>query len=547
MQRLKSFYFLGLFLCLNYSIYAQSEYHEYTVENESVIFYDDFDNNKNGWALLDRQEIVNGKLIDNLYRENAASPALTRYIKINTARDFEIETSFKIVKDLTSYKKYHNTIAWGKSDNQHSFYFGINSSGQYTYGKTSGSYNSIYIIKSVKSDHINLYKKKGLGKYNKITIRKIGKEVYFFINEQYVNKAAFEPFFGNNLSFVNANTVEVDYLKIGYLKRDLNNYPPKLVISKPDINSGSLYTESKTVRVTGKATDNNGIYEITANGIEATLQSGGSFFVDVPLAVGNNTITITAKDTKMKSSTTRFEVRRKAAQIAANNPVDEKRVALVFGNSNYTGSANLGDNPINDARDIASTLRAIGFDVILKTDASLNTMNTAIREFGRKNKDADVALFYFAGHGMQVERINYVLPIGTKINDKNDVNFECVSVTTVQKLMETSNSDRLNLIVLDACRNNPFRKWQRGGETGLADMTPPSGTLIAFATSPGSTALNGRGRNGLYTGALIKELKKSQRIEDVFINTRIEVENKSGGQQSPWELARLRGVYYLKK
>ena len=111
--------------------------------------------------------------------------------------------------------------------------------------------------------------------------------------------------------------------------------------------------------------------------------------------------------------------------------------------------------------------------------------------------------------------------------------------------MESSNQDRLNLIILDACRNNPFRTWERGGENGLADMTAPSGTLIAFATSPGSTASNGNGRNGLYTGELIKQLKISQRIEDIFINTRNEVERKSGGSQSPWELGRLRGKYYL--
>ena len=148
---------------------------------------------------------------------------------------------------------------------------------------------------------------------------------------------------------------------------------------------------------------------------------------------------------------------------------------------------------------------------------------------------------------MQLEEINYLLPVSAKINDKNDVSFESVSVATVQKIMETSNDNRLNLIILDACRNNPFRTWERGGETGLTGMTPPSETLIAFSTSPGATSSNGNTRNSLYTGELIKQLKLSQRIEDVFINTRVEVERKSGGQQSPWELARLRGKYFLVK
>ncbi|MDW7691890.1 caspase family protein [Flammeovirgaceae bacterium SG7u.111] len=139
------------------------------------------------------------------------------------------------------------------------------------------------------------------------------------------------------------------------------------------------------------------------------------------------------------------------------------------------------------------------------------------------------------------------MPTGVNIQNKNDVDFECVSVSKIQRIMETSNAKRLNMIVLDACRNNPFRSWSRSGETGLADVAPPSGTLIAFATSPGSTASNGTGRNGLYTGEFINQLKKPQRIVDVFINTRVEVERKSGGRQSPWEFARLRGMYYLVK
>lgn len=330
------------------------------------------------------------------------------------------------------------------------------------------------------------------------------------------------------------------------------NNPPSITISEPDQSRGFKVVRENAVRVAGRATDSDGVYQVTANGLEANLQSGGYFSINVPLAIGDNSIVIKATDTKMKSATKTITVNRKSEDVVINNNTNnvttsEKRVALVFGNSNYTGQANLGQNPINDARGIASTLRGLGFEVIIKTDANLYTMNNAIREFGRQNKDADVAFFYFAGHGMQVEQVNYLLPVGVNIREQNDVSFESVSVNTVQKIMETSNPDRLNLIVLDACRNNPFRSWQRGGNGGLADMTPPSGTLIAFATSPGSTASNGSGHNGLYTGELIEQLKKPQRIEDVFINTRVEVEKKSGGQQSPWELARLRGKYFLVK
>jgi len=324
------------------------------------------------------------------------------------------------------------------------------------------------------------------------------------------------------------------------------NYAPEIKITSPILTRGFKVIQSTSVWVEGRATDSDGISSVTVNGNRISVKSDGYFSTSVSLSSGDNIITVRAVDTKMKSSTETFTVNRKV-EVVNNYTSNEKRVALVFGNSNYTNAASLGANPINDAKDIASTLRTMGFNVIVKTNATLTTMNNAIREFGRQNRDADVALFYFAGHGMQLEEINYLLPVSAKIKDKNDVSFESISVATVQKIMETSNSARLNLIILDACRNNPFRTWERGGETGLSGMTPPSGTLIAFSTSPGSTASNGNTRNGLYTGELIKQLKIPQRIEDVFINTRVAVENKSGGQQSPWELARLRGKYFLVK
>lgn len=337
-----------------------------------------------------------------------------------------------------------------------------------------------------------------------------------------------------------------------YDKDDNENLPPEITITQPDISRGFQIIELKKQRIEGYAIDSDGIYEVKINGFDAILKSGGYFYIDLPLAIGDNNVKVTATDTKMMSITKTFNIYRKSSN--ENNVVDEpkiiekeKRVALIFGNSNYQGAAHLGVNPVNDANDIAKTLQKLGFRIIVKTDANLNTMNDALRDFGQESRDADVALFYFAGHGMQIDRLNYLLPVGVNIKDKNDVSFEAVSVSTVQQIMETNNAKRLNIIILDACRNNPFRSWSRGGENGLADVNPPSGTLIAFATSPGSIASNGMGRNGLYTGELIKQLLIPQRIEDVFINTRVEVEKKSGGNQSPWELARLRGVYYLKK
>lgn len=323
------------------------------------------------------------------------------------------------------------------------------------------------------------------------------------------------------------------------------NKPPEITILEPDISRGFQVVSDKTIKVAGRAVDADGISSVTINSVYANLKNDGYFWRFIPLKQGDNSVTVVATDKNMKSSTKKFIVKQKA-NINIYKPKG-KRVALVLGNSNYSQAANLGVNSINDARDMASTLMSLGFDVMLKTEANLITMNNSIREFGRQNKDADIALFYFAGHGIQVDKINYLLPLGVNISSKDDVSFECVSVSTIQKVMESSNTNKLNLIILDACRNNPFKNWERGGETGLAPITPPGGTLIAFATSPGSTASNGTGRNGLYTGELIKQLKIPQRIEDIFINTRNAVERKSGGRQSPWELSRLRGAYYLTK
>lgn len=233
-------------------------------------------------------------------------------------------------------------------------------------------------------------------------------------------------------------------------------------------------------------------------------------------------------------------------QGLANDSLYGVKVALVIGNANYTKNAVL-KNPINDANSIDSALQAINFKVIKVLDADYNTMRKAVSMFGKEARDADVAFFYFAGHGLQVDGTNYLIPLNANIETKEQVALECLSTELVLKTLEmTSSKSRLNVMVLDACRNNPFESWSRSSGSGLSAVTPPNGTLVAYATSPGKTAADGSGGNGLYTGELIKQLGTHQRIEDVFINTRVEVEEKSHGQQSPWELARLRGKYFLK-
>lgn len=239
---------------------------------------------------------------------------------------------------------------------------------------------------------------------------------------------------------------------------------------------------------------------------------------------------------------------RKAKKVLGNpseETTNQKRVALVIGNSQYNNSPLL-KNPVNDANAMTSTLKALGFQVRTMLDASHTNMLEALKQFSRDINNADVAMFYYAGHGMQVGEKNYLLPTDVKFeNGESDVQFESVNLDAILRVMEYTNKKSLNIIILDACRNNPLKTWTRSGGDGLAEIKAPSGTLVAYSTSPGSIAYDGDEDNGLYTSVLIEELKVSQRIVDVFINTRVAVEEKSNGKQSPWELARLRGKFYL--
>ena len=224
-------------------------------------------------------------------------------------------------------------------------------------------------------------------------------------------------------------------------------------------------------------------------------------------------------------------------------PGSEKRVALVIGNGTYASGAAL-KNPPNDARDVAVTLRDLGFDVIEKIDVSQKEMNRAIIEFGSKLNAETVALFYFAGHGIQVRGKNYLLPVDSQISAESSVRAEAVDVDTVLDQLVAS---PLNLVILDACRNNPFERRFRSVGGGLAQIDAPRGTLIAYATAPGKVAADGSGRNGLYTQELLKALREpGLAVEQVFKRVRTGVTRASGEAQTPWESSSLTGEFYFR-
>ena len=221
-----------------------------------------------------------------------------------------------------------------------------------------------------------------------------------------------------------------------------------------------------------------------------------------------------------------------------------RKVALVIGNSAYQDGPLL--NPANDARAMSEALRETGFDVLEYTDVeTLADMKRDIREFGHKIENGGVGLFYYAGHGIQVNGKNFLIPTKAEIYAEEEVEYEAVDVGFVLAQMEIARN-RMNIIILDACRNNPFARSWRSAGSGLAFINAPAGTLIAYSTAPGSVASDGTGANGLYTEELLKQIHNpGLRIEDVFKNVRSEVLKKSNNIQTPWESSSLVGDFYF--
>lgn len=228
----------------------------------------------------------------------------------------------------------------------------------------------------------------------------------------------------------------------------------------------------------------------------------------------------------------------------AASPLKARRLALVVGNDDYP-SAPLR-NPVNDARDLAAALHESGFEVIKLENATLRQLRAAVRDFGdRLKKEGGVGLFYYAGHAMQLKGRNYLIPVGAQIEREDEIEFESLDVNMVLEKLDAA-GNRFNIVILDACRNNPFARAFRSTAQGLAQMDAPSGTVIAFATSPGSVASDGPGRNGLYTQHLIEFVARpGLKIEDVFKQVRSAVRRDSNGQQIPWESTSLEGDFYF--
>ena len=227
----------------------------------------------------------------------------------------------------------------------------------------------------------------------------------------------------------------------------------------------------------------------------------------------------------------------------------EKRVALVIGNSAYQNVTKL-DNPRSDATLMAETLGGLGFTLIggrAQLDLDKPSMDTAVQNFGRQVQGADVALFYYAGHGVQVSGANYLVPVNANPTREADVDFQMTDVNLVLRQMQGSGT-RLNMVILDACRNNPFgARGLRAADGGLAQMRAPEGTLISYATQPGNVAQDGSDGHSPYTKALASTIRQSGLdIFQTFNQVGLAVKRETGGSQQPWvSSSPIDGTFYF--
>lgn len=237
------------------------------------------------------------------------------------------------------------------------------------------------------------------------------------------------------------------------------------------------------------------------------------------------------------------EPARNAAPPRADYP-QEQRVALVIGNAAYAGAPL--KNPVNDARIIAAKLQTVGFEVMLKENVTVRQIGRIFTEFRSKLRPGGVALFYYAGHGLQIKGSNYLPAVDADIASELDVPLQSIELTKLLDLLDDAKTG-VNLVFLDACRNNPFARSFRSASTGLAKVVAPSGTLISYATRPGSVAADGERGNGLYTTHLVQQIGAEDiPIESVLKRVASAVKRESKGFQEPWMEGNIEGEFFFR-
>ena len=253
----------------------------------------------------------------------------------------------------------------------------------------------------------------------------------------------------------------------------------------------------------------------------------------ITLSEGVNSIRIVAQN---EVGRTISGIKKVLYEKKVQKPKSNRRLALIVGNANYASKENCLKNPVNDANDFASKLKELGFDVILSLDKTHEEMEKDIALFGEKAKNYDAALFFYAGHGIQSDKINYLIPTDAKLNGEAEIKFKCIPVDLIVETMSLSQCP-MKIVILDACRDNQWeRSWKRSyGYRGFTGVDTPSGIFIAYSTASGRPALDGDGRNSPYMSAILKTLSvPGLSLSDFFHEVSASVLEKTNNQQAPW-------------
>ncbi len=376
-----------------------------------------------------------------------------------------------------------------------------------------------------------------------VDIRPVPGESTTFTIEKLVN---FEPD-QNNIYLVATNEQGASKSDLRYFNLPAATAPsiawsnpvePNIIVGNENVNlevTISSPTELKSAKliVNGETQTEDNVF--MATGADKSVYTWQTSAI---LRKGDNSIYISAVNAAGTKRSEQRVVKFEPAMV-------EKRLALIFGNSQYENKTPL-KNPVNDANLMEGTLKDLGFEVIKRLDAEKSVMEAAIREFTEKLPEYNVALFYYAGHGIQVDGKNFLIPADANLEKPSDCKFEAIDVDFVVSEFERY-QDNTNIVILDACRNNPYASWVRGEASGFKAMNYTSGTVISFATSEGKTAADGSGANGLFTQELVKQLNVPQSIFNVFNNTRVQVKKLSNNLQVPMEWYKLNGDFFFKK
>jgi hypothetical protein len=524
-------------MIIPFAMFSQSNYFDYSENNKISIFKEDFSDNSNKWELGTNGPKLTMISEDNLIfriSEQDALSTVSKEVFFDDSKDFEIEVSLK----SNVGENAGCGFMWG-SDDYNFFAFMFNSTG-YSIAKVDEFGNDEQFLtwqsKFLISDD-----------FNKITIRKTGGKFYFFLNESFVTESTATSFKGYGIGFIALDVISiyVDHIYVSYLQKStqpvVNLQAPVIQIAEPAVSNGTCYVKSDDVQIIGSATSKSGIQSITVNGNPIEHKPDGYFSTTINVIGDKTIVTIKATDKLGNPTIFKFNILKESGSY------NYKKLALVIGNSNYMHGGTL-INPGNDADSLEKTLSGLGFTVMKYHDTDQKTMKQAMDDFGIKLVNFDIGLFFYAGHGIQVSGVNYLIPIDAMIENENQVEYDCVRADRVLSYMEDAGS-KTNIIILDACRDNPFqRSWRSAANQGLAFMDAPTGSIIAYATSPGSMAFDGEGKNGLYTSALLRHIKTPDTtIEEVFKKVRKTVREESNGKQIPWESTSLEGIFYFTK